>query len=165
MDAHQRRNLALAVAGTVLVVAYAAWAAVHVLIVNPLAAMPGYTVGEIHDAMTAAGQWSGPLRVYITLAIGPLLAIAALIVTVRRRDLSITSVASVYLALIVLGAPGYFWAAFDIGMGMADTFQINGGDYSPWAGPLYALSFAALVALIAVGALVLLRRRTPAAGR
>lgn len=65
----------------------------------------------------------------------------------------------------VLGAPGYFWASFDIGMGMADTFQINGGDYSPWAGPLYALSFAALIALIAVGASVLLRRRTPAAGR
>jgi hypothetical protein len=104
MDAHQRRNLALAVAGTVLVVAYAAWAAVHILIVNPLAAMPGYTVGEIHDAMTAARQWSGPLRVYHPRD-RPLLAIAALIVTVRRRDLSITSVASVYLALIVLGAP------------------------------------------------------------
>ncbi|MBF4561990.1 hypothetical protein ITJ43_07535 [Microbacterium sp. VKM Ac-2870] len=166
MDANQRQKLALAIAGTVIVVAYAAWAAVHILIVNPLAAMPGYTAGEIHDAMTAAGQWSGPFHVYITLAIGPALAIAALILAVRRRELSVAAIVSGYLALIVLGAPGYFWASFDIGMGMADTFQINGGDYSPWAGPLYALSFAALVALVVVGASVLLRRRTapPVAG-
>ncbi|WP_294981511.1 hypothetical protein [uncultured Microbacterium sp.] len=159
MDANRRNKLALATAGTAVVAVYAAWAAIHILIVNPLAAMPGHTVGEIHDTMTAAKQWSGPLRVYITLAIGPVLAIAALIITVRRSDLSVASIVSVYLTLIVLGAPGYFWASFDIGMGMADTFQINGGDYSPWAAPLYALSFATLVALIAVGASDLLRRR------
>ncbi len=160
METGRRRTLTIALAGTAIVVAYAVWAAIHILVVNPLAAMPGYTVGEIYDAMTAARQWSGPVGVYVALAIGPALAIATLIITIRRRDFSLASIVSVYLALIVLGAAGYFSASFDIGMGMADTFQINGGDYSPWATPLYVLSFAALVALIVFGASVLLRRRT-----
>lgn len=160
MESDQRRKLTIGLVVTTVVVAYAMWAAIHILVVNPLAAMPAYTLGEIYDAMTVARQWSGPLGVYIVLAIGPALAIAALIITVRRRGLSVASIVSVYLVLVVLGAPGYFAASFDIGMGMADTFQINGGDYSPWAKPLYALSFAALVALIVVAASVLLRRRT-----
>ncbi|MEV8249586.1 hypothetical protein AB0O87_01515 [Microbacterium sp. NPDC076768] len=50
-------------------------------------------------------------------------------------------------------------------MALADTFGISGGDYSPWAWPLYAVSALAGLVLI-IGVVVgAIRRRPTAATR
>ncbi len=52
------------------------------------------------------------------------------------------------LAVLALGAPAYFWGAFGMGMDLADTFMITGGDHSAVPPVLYAVSGWALVALV-----------------
>lgn len=64
-----------------------------------------------------------------------------------------------YLVLLVLGAPAYVVASFPAGMSLADTYAISGGDHSPWASPLFAISLAALLLGIALVAMLLTRRR------
>ncbi|WP_236610924.1 hypothetical protein [Microbacterium sp. UCD-TDU] len=69
-----------------------------------------------------------------------------------------------FLVLLTLGAGGYFIASFGAGMGLADAFGIGGGDYSPWARPLYAASALSAVALVVVGVMAAVRPRSaPAA--
>ena len=162
MNTPTRSAVGLAALGMLLVVAYAAWAAFQILVLNPLAAVPGMSVGDVHAAMTAAEQWTGPASVYAPLGVGVLLAVGMFLVVISTGTPAITTVAA-YLALLVLGAPGYFWASFGVGMGLADTFNIGGGDHSPWSLPLYAVSLAALVGLAVIGASSLLRRPHSAA--
>lgn len=159
MNPPDRPAVGVAALGTLLVVAYAAWAAYQILVLNPLAAVPGMPVDRIHAEMTAASQWAGPAGVYATLGVGVLLAVGLFLV-VLSTGMPPTTTAGAYLGLLVLGAPGYFWASFDSGMGMADTFQIGGGDHSPWAMPLYLVSLAALAGLVVLGARSLARGRT-----
>jgi hypothetical protein len=137
MDAHQRRNLALAVAeGNRFCVVAAGWAASTAWEIGH---------GVIHPRMPPEGR-----IVQIRNRTGAMTAVSARGRPAPRSTCSpaasersprssspsaaVTSPSprsrSVYLALarrprLLLGG------AFDIGMGMADTFQINGGDYSP----------------------------------
>lgn len=67
-----------------------------------------------------------------------------------------------FLALLMLGAVGYFVASFGAGMALADTFGISGADYSPWARPLYVVSALAAVAIVVGGAVAVARSRHPA---
>lgn len=52
------------------------------------------------------------------------------------------------LLILVLGAPSHWFASFPAGMGIADTYVTFGADHAPWGMVLYAVSAAALVALI-----------------
>lgn len=158
-----RAPLAIAAIGTLAVAAYAAWAAVQILVLNPLAAAPGRSLAEIHADITSAQQWSGPGQVFAILGLGVVLAVVALAGVLLFPGASATGTVAVYLALLVFGAPGYFWASFDSGMSLADTYGIGGGDHSPWALPLYAVSVLALVALVALAVAAAARRRPAAA--
>lgn len=162
MAASRTRPVAVAVIGLVVVTVYAAWAALQILVLNPLAAAPGRSLAQIHAEMDAAGQAVGIPPTLGVLAIGPLLA-AAVLVGVSRGHLAARTTAMLTLALLALGAFGYFWASFMWGMNLADTYGIGGGDHSPWARPLYAVSLASLVGLIAVAVADVVRdRRAPA---
>ncbi|WP_336632893.1 MULTISPECIES: hypothetical protein [unclassified Microbacterium] len=162
MNAPNPTAVVLAAAGTLLVAGYAAWAAFQILVLSPSAAVPGMPIEAIHAEMTSAQQWNGPLNVYLTLGVGVLLAVGVFLVVVST-GMPPTATVVAYLALLVLGAPGYFFASFGVRMGVADTFATTGADHSPWAVPLHLVSLAALVALLAVGVSSLVRgRRQPA---
>lgn len=141
--------------GTLVVWAYAGLALAQVLILNPLAAVPGESLTQIIRDVEAAGESFGVWLVVVCLVLGPAAAVVAL---VRARSATgAVPVAVVYLGLLALGALAYFWASFGPGMALADTYFIAGGDYSPWGRLLYAVSGAALVALLALVAWRLLR--------
>lgn len=145
------------IAGVAAVVAYAALAATQILVLNPLAAAPGRTLGEIRTALSGAGESLMPGAVFFILGIGVVLAVGLAVIAIVGRARP-EPVAAVFLALLMLGAPGYFVASFGAGMALADTFGIGGADYSPWARPLYVVSALAAIALVA-GAVALAVRR------
>lgn len=150
MSGH-RRSMTVAALGTVLVVAYSLLAALQILVLNPLASVPGKNLGQIYAGVAAAGETMGAPAVITDLLVGPAIAITLLVLRARRRPVQPARSAAIpYLALLVLGAPAYFWASFGPGMSLADTFMIDGYDHSPWAQPLYVTSGLALVALVSV---------------
>ena len=156
----RRRPIVVAVIGTVVVVAYALLAAVQILVLNPLAAVPGAELSQIYADVSAAGESMGAPLVLAGLAVGPVVAVGLLLRTRRRPDGEARIVAVQYLALVALGAFGYFWASFGPGMALADTYGISGGDHSPWATPLQAVSGVAFVVFLmqAPGAVSMARR-------
>lgn len=152
-----RRTLWISIAGVLAVTAYAAVAAVQILVLNPLAAVPGRTLDEIRAEMDAAGEILLWEPVVFILGIGVALAVVVAVLSIRGRAHPIVPAMS-FLALLMLGALGYFAASFGVGMSLADTFGISGGDYSPWARPLYAVSLLAGVALVVVPVVTVMRR-------
>lgn len=142
------RSRVVAIVGTVVVVAYALVAAVQILVLNPLAAVPGVELSQIYADVAAAGESMDAPLVLAGLAVGPAVAIALLVRTWRRPDGEARIVVVQYLALVALGAFGYFWASFGPGMALADTYGISGGDHSPWAAPLQAASGVAFVVFL-----------------
>lgn len=159
MTQHRSRPLLVAIVGTVLVVAYAALAAVQILILNPLAAAPGRTLAQIHTDMDAAGESVNNGMTIGILAVGVLLAVVVLIATVAGSAVSAVGTTAIYLTLLVAGALGYFAASFGWGISLADTYGISGADYSPWALPLYAVSLLALAGLAIIALALALNRR------
>lgn len=138
----------IAALGTLAVVAYAALAAVQILVLNPLAAVPGRTLPQIEAELARWGESLGTPRVLGLLGFGVTLAVALLVTAWLDKDPAPWDYALGYLAMLVLGAPAYFVASFGAGMALADSFGISGGDHAPWALPLYIASALALVALV-----------------
>ncbi|MFT3876207.1 MAG: hypothetical protein QM708_07290 [Propioniciclava sp.] len=138
----------MSLAGTALVVLYAAFAAVQILVLNPLAAVPGQSLDQIHAGLAAQGETLAPPLVLITLGIGVALALAVLVRSWRHHDTDPWSAILSYSALLTLGAPAYFVASFGPGMALADAYGISGADYSPWAAPLYVISLITLVSTV-----------------
>lgn len=155
-----RHTLGVSLAGLGAVAAYAALAAVQILVLNPLAAAPGLTLAEIHGAMSDAGESLGPGMVLGILGIGVVVAAGIAVSCLVNRTRPIVP-AMTFLALLTGGAPAYWVASFGPGMGLADTFAISGADASPWALPLYAVSALAAVGLL-VGFLMRAGRVRPA---
>lgn len=155
MTSSQRGTVVVSIIGALAVTVYAAWAALHILVLNPLAAVPGRDLDEIYGAMSDAGESFGIGWVIAIIGIGVVLAIVSAWGCIANRVPPIVA-ASGPLALLMLGAPGYFVASFSPGMSLADTFMISGGSHSPWNLPLYAISALAAVAVIviAVGAAI-----------
>ena len=148
----------VSVAGVVVVALYATWAAVQILVLNPLAAVPGVPLGEIHATMTAQRQWQGAGPVLMILGFGVLMAVILAGFAIAQRVHPIVPTMS-FLVLLLFGAPAYFIASFGPGMGLADTYMIGGADASPWARPLYAISITAGILLIVGTLTVALRSR------
>ncbi|WP_101848157.1 hypothetical protein [Zhihengliuella sp. ISTPL4] len=156
-----RPTLWISIAGVLAVTAYAALAAVQILVLNPLAAAPGgLSLDEVRAAMSNAGESLMPQAVLGILGAGVCLGIGTAVVCVVTRVHPIVP-AMTFLAVLMGGAPAYFVASFGPGMGLADTFGISGADASPWALPLYAVSALAAVGVL-IGAALTSRRRGPA---
>jgi hypothetical protein len=154
-----RLAILLASGGTLLVAAYAALAIVQILVLNPLAAAPGRTIEQIRADMAEANEYILTPLVVGMLALGPLIAVTVLLLTIARRDLTPLLVSAAYLALLAFGSVAYFVASFGPGMALADTYFISGADHSPWAQPLFATSAVAFVGLLLVPVAVALRVR------
>lgn len=142
--------------GVIAVIVYAALAALQILVLNPVAAVPGSSLAAIYAEMDAAGETMPVTMPLLILGFGVAAAIVVAVLSIRSR-LEPAHSALLFLLLLVLGAPGYFVASFGPGMNLADTFMIGGGDYSKWSLVLFAVSLAAAAAAVVLA----LRMRGP----
>lgn len=151
----------LGVLGALSVLAYALFAAIQIQVLNPLAAVPGSTLTEIHAAVGRSADTMGwPLMVAALLP-GPVIAAVAAVASWRGR-ISTSTLLMIMLGLLAGGTPVYFVASFPAGMTLADTFGIGGADSSPWATLLHYISMLALLVLAVVTVRLLTVRATQA---
>lgn len=143
-------NFMVAALGTVLVTAYALLGALQILVLNPLAAVPGKTLEQIHAEMALMNESLSAGPPIIFAVIGVALALLVGLIAAPRRDATLPALIGAYLGILVAGTPAYFVASFGPGMALADAFGISGADYSSWSRVLYGVSLLALVALIGV---------------
>lgn len=128
MRARSRPAAMLAIAGVLVVAAYSCLGALQILVLNPLAAMPGLTLGEIHAQLAAAGEALSPAPVLTFVVLGMILAGSVAAYAFMASSASPAGVTMFFLAILALGTPAYFAASFSAGMALADTFAISGGD-------------------------------------
>jgi hypothetical protein len=149
--------------GAALVLAYALFAALQIQVLNPLATVPGSTLGEIHAAVGRTADTMGWGLMIAALLPGPLLAAASAVAAVRGR-ISARTTLLLALGILALGTPVYFVASFPAGMTLADTFGVGGADHAPWSAILHGVSAlsAVLLAAVVISAAVDAARRPPA---
>ena len=155
-----KQRVWVAVIGVVVVSCYATLMALLALVLDPLAAVPGQTLAEIHAQLTKAG-WdvAGDITtVIIGAGIGVGLALATAVVGLWRR-LSPVEMTAIFLAILALGAVATFVSGFSLGMDIADTFHVSGGAHTIWTGVLYLTSLSAFLAILAIGVTVIVRSR------
>lgn len=158
MTEQRRGTGVVAMMGTVAVMAYASVAILQILVWNPLAAAPGLTLTEIHEAMSAAGEGIFAPGVIGFLLVGPLIAVF-LLIAARRPDATPTATTLGYLGILATGAGAYFLASFGPGMALADTFLISGADAAPAGWILIGVSTVSALTFVGIGVLVAFRGR------
>ncbi|MCU1530840.1 MAG: hypothetical protein JWO49_411 [Arthrobacter sp.] len=146
----QRRAIFLAIVGLILIAAYVVAGTLQILVWNPLAAVPGATLEEIHAGLDQANESLAAPTVIAWAIIGFGLAALVLLRALIRPKSRVKDVLALDLLLLVLAAPSHWFAAFPAGMGIADAFATHGGDHAPWGMVLYAISAVALAALALV---------------
>lgn len=139
----RRPAITVSVIGVLAVVLYATLGAVQILVLNPLAAVPGKSIAEIRAGMSEAGEVIDTGMVLGIFGLGVLIALGVAALAIKDAAPARLTVL-LYCAVLVMGAPAYFIASFGPGMSLADAYGISGGDYSPWARPLYVASLFAL---------------------
>ena len=137
--------------GPAVVVLYAAVMVVTITVWDPTAAVPALTYPEIVAGLGDAGVsvTAAVIGLIVWGAVGIGLALIPSILGFAGR-LGRSAVFIWHLAVIAAGAPAYFLGSFSLGMDVADTFAVSGGDHTPLGGVLYAVSGVALLALAVV---------------
>ncbi len=146
--------------GVVVVAVYAAVMACEALVLDPLAAVPGQTLGQIHAHLRADGMnvTADIVTVIAQAVIGLTLAAVVAIVGLVRR-LAPVVMSTWILAIIAAGGFVAFGTGFALGMDVADSYGVGGEDHTVWAGVLYLTSLAAFFGFVSVGARALVRGR------
>ncbi|MDO5633784.1 MAG: hypothetical protein Q4G34_02765 [Micrococcus sp.] len=160
----QRPSWVRWLAGAVLpgvVVLQVVVAGLQTFVLNPLAAAPeGMGLGEIYRVMRDVGEAPFVLMPLLILALGLLAAVALVFVSWRREEVDPLPVMALGFGAVICATPAYFLLSFNMGMSLADTFGITGGDHSPWAWPIYLASIAAIIAFpLCMGAALVRGRR------
>jgi hypothetical protein len=153
------QTLWISIAGVLAVTAYAALAAVQILVWTPLAAAPGLTLEQIRVELSGAGESVNEVATIVILSVGVVLALAVAIVAMMTRTAPLAPTMSL-LGILMLGGPGFFIASFGPGMALADTFMISAGITLPGVVPFYAVSALAATLLVIGGVIVVLRSRS-----
>lgn len=134
------------VALAAVLLAHAVISAVQVLVLNPLAAIPGRGLAEIYAGVTASGESMSVPTVFAALAL-PLVLGAAVLAQTARSSLSRTTSTGLLLGLVAFSAVTYWFASGGPAMALADAYLISGAPYSPWWMVPAGLSLAALATL------------------
>lgn len=164
----QRAARVVAVAGTLVIAAYAVLAALEIFVLGPLEGAPGRDLAEIHADLVAAGESPMmPLPGMAILGGGALLAVAVIVVTFVHRRMTWLSVALTHLGLLVMGSPAFALASFGPGMALADTYGRSGADFTTeWTVVLHGISGAALLGVLVLCAILGLEAlRSPSPSR
>jgi hypothetical protein len=149
LDQQQRQIVPIVLVGVLATAAYATIGAFQILVWNPMAAVPSMSLQEIRTAMSAANESLVEAPVYAWALAGPIIALAFGVLSLVKFPDSPWAVTRVFLILIILGLPTYFFASFNPGMSIADAFATSGGDHAPWSRILYWMSLLSLVLLLA----------------
>lgn len=157
-----RTRIVVGVVGTLVVTLYAGLLALNALVLDPLGAVPGQSLAQIHAELTRQGfsVRTDTVIVIVVAAVGVLLA-AGLSVLLLITRATAHVMATVLLAVVAFGAPASFWSGFALGMDVADGYGIGGGAQTIWSGVLYVTSLVALIAVpvvLVVGQAVHVRR-------
>lgn len=137
-------------AGLLAVAAYASLGILHLLVLNPLAAVPGTGLGQIYDSVHQAGQTMGVALAVLWALLLTGLSGAVLRQTRRPAGFKRIQALLANLALVSFGGPSLFMVSFWSGISLADTFGISGGAHAPWALGLYGVSAAAILAFLGI---------------
>ncbi|ARC56961.1 hypothetical protein AS850_07700 [Frondihabitans sp. 762G35] len=158
-----KQRTTVAVLGVVVVAVYAAVMACEALVLDPLAAVPGETLGRIHAHLRADGMdvTADIVTVIAQAVIGLALAAVVAIVGLVRRASPVV-MGTWFLAIIAVGGFVAFGTGFALGMDVADSYGVGGEDHTLWAGVLYLTSLTAFLGLVFVGARALVRGRRSA---
>lgn len=145
----KRSRVLMALPFTVLALLIVVAGVLHIFVWNPLAKVPGQSLDEIYSAMSAAGE--APLNVFLMVwAIfwGTVAVTLPILCGIRGIAWSFTARQIVVVGLLLVGATASFhwFAGFNMGMSLADTFMTSGGD-AAISGP--AIAIAAQMALVA----------------
>lgn len=114
-----------------------------------MTAVPGMSLQEIKTAISTANEPLVEAPVYVWALAGLIIALTfGVLSLVKFPDLP-WAVTRIFLILIILGMPTYFFASFNPGMSIADAFATSGGDHAPWSMTLYGMSLLSLALLVA----------------
>ena len=133
-----------------LVTLYAVCAAVHALVLNPLAAVPGRALGEIVEDIEASQDALGTWSTLGVLVGGVLIALTLLAITWLSAAPRPCHVAAWFLGMLAAGSPAAFMASVGPATAVADTSGVSGADASPSGLVLHLVSAVAFVALVSV---------------
>ncbi|MGR2752758.1 hypothetical protein [Agromyces arachidis] len=151
----------VALIGFAVIAAYAVLGALQIIVLNPMAAVPGRSLPEIHAAVADAGESLSPVAPIVFAVVGMVLGGGVLAYAWAAPIRTPPAViAAVDLVILVLGAPAHFIAGFSSNLALADAFRISGTDHSGWSSLLLAASGAALVALAVLVVVLAARTRT-----
>ncbi|MBH0054526.1 hypothetical protein I6E74_10150 [Salinibacterium sp. SWN139] len=128
-----RTRLLIGVATVVAMIAIVAIGIVNIYVWNPLAKVPELSLDEIYAAMDAAGELQADVFSWIWAIFWPLAAVVFTAITTSRIFANIVTLRGMLVASLALLSAAIFFqwfAGFSMGMGLADTFAIGGGDAS-----------------------------------
>jgi hypothetical protein len=146
-DHRARQRTGLGLAG--LIVLAVVVSAVQIWVANPLAAAPaGTSLGQVYADLGAAGELSGQWFGVLMHAAGLIAAGVLAWFTVDRYEVGRPVLAVAGGMLLALSAPAYWLSSFGMGMALADTYQIGGGDHSPLSWGVYLLALVGLAVLV-----------------
>ncbi|WP_286179971.1 hypothetical protein [Arthrobacter sp. ISL-95] len=149
-NSSQTSRVIVSIVGLLTIAGYTLTSALQILVWNPLAAVPGASLDEIHEGLARRNESISLVGVLTWSGIGTLLGVLVVLLTATRVISRMRTVVIFQLLILVLGAPMYFFASFSAGMALADAFFISGGDYAPWGSLLCLVSGAALVGVLMV---------------
>jgi hypothetical protein len=137
--------------GPLLIALYACAMVVSLGWLEPRAAVPGLTRTELAQGLDDFGSDLTALTWSLVVAglVGVGVSVAASTMG-RRARLQLRTIAILHLVLLILGAPVSFFAAFPLGMDVADAFGVSGGFRTPWHSVLFWASGMSLLALLAL---------------
>lgn len=148
------RRVVLALIFTLLTLAVVATGVLHITVWNPLAKVPGLSLDEIFAAMAAANEspfvfcvagwaifWGVAAVIFVILA-----GLPPLRTFFTARRIVVTG-----LLLVGVTTGFLFWAGFNMGMSLADTFRTSGGDAAISDPVLAILGQLVLVAALLIG--------------
>jgi len=142
------RSVQAGLLGLAGVALYAIVGVLQVLVWNPMAAVPGETLGDIRAQLAQANAPLTGAAVVTWAIVGMLVSVVVLIFATTRASVTTELVVAATLVLLVFAAPGHIFVAFGPGISIADTFGVSGADHAPWGGVLYLVSGFALAGLI-----------------
>ncbi|WP_341952486.1 hypothetical protein [Salinibacterium sp. TMP30] len=160
--ARMATRLAIGLGTVAVTLATVAVGTLHIVVWNPIAAMPGLDLDAIYGQMAAAGESPSAILIWLWAAFWTFTAVAfgvACLVPQIGARMSARTLATAGLTVVGLTLAFHWVAGFNMGMSLADTFAISGGD-AAISGP--ALSILGQLCLVTIVWLALLPRRTNA---
>lgn len=142
---------AVILGGPLLVALYAGVMVVSSAWSEPRAAVPGLTRNEMAQGLDHFGSDLTAMT-WALVAVGLVgVGLSVVASTIgRRARLPLSTIATLQLGLLILGAPVSFFAAFPLGMDIADAFGVSGGLRTQWHLGLLWVSGTSLLALLAL---------------